>query len=400
MSKSSFMFQRPHLQQLRERTGEPRKRIQVLIGPRQTGKTTLVTQLLDEWQGLKLFVSADAVSGADGTWLQQQWDLARVQAGREGQEMLLVIDEVQKVGQWSEWVKKQWDQDTREKRNIKLILLGSSRLLLQQGLTESLAGRFELLYVGHWSFPEMREAFGWTVQQYIWLGGYPGSASLIGDEDRWKAYVRDSLIESSISRDILMMTRVDKPALMKRLFELGCLYSGQILSYTKLMGQLQDAGNTTTLAHYLGLLETAGLLSGLEKYAADVVRQRSSSPKFQVFNNALISAQRPEHFEQVIHDTAAWGRMVESAVGAHLLNVATTKKNALNYWREGGNEVDYVVQKGKQCIAIEVKSNLSSTGKGMQMFKDRFHPKKILLVGAGGIPVDQFLDMDPEEWMG
>lgn len=393
------MFQRPHLQVLRERVTEPRKRIHVVIGPRQTGKTTLVTQLLEEWQGLKMFVSADAVSGADGVWLQQQWDLARVQAGRESQ-FLLVIDEVQKVSQWSEWVKKQWDQDTREGRNIKLILLGSSRLLLQQGLTESLAGRFELLYVGHWSFSEMRDAFGWTAPQYIWFGGYPGSASLIDDEDRWKAYVRDSLIESSISRDILMMTRVDKPALMKRLFELGCLYSGQILSYTKLMGQLQDAGNTTTLAHYLGLLDTAGLLAGLDKYAADVVRQRSSSPKFQVYNNALISAQRSEHFSDVVRDPAAWGRMVESAIGAHLLNVAAAKKYALNYWREGGNEVDFVVQKGKQCIAIEVKSNASSTGKGMQMFSDRFHPQKILLVGDSGIPVGQFLAMDPEEWLG
>lgn len=394
------MFQRPHLQVLSERIAESRKRIQVVVGPRQTGKTTLVTQLLGQWKGLKMLVSADAVSGADGTWLRQQWEVARLQSGTEGQEFLLVIDEVQKVSQWSEWVKKQWDQDTREGRNIKLILLGSSRLLLQQGLTESLAGRFELLYVGHWSFPEMREAFGWTMQQYIWFGGYPGSANLIEDEDRWKAYVRDSLIESSISRDILMMTRVDKPALMKRLFELGCLYSGQILSYTKLMGQLQDAGNTTTLAHYLGLLETAGLLSGLDKYAADVVRQRSSSPKFQVFNNALISAQRPDHFADVMKDPAAWGRMVESAVGAHLLNVAAAKKIALNYWREGGNEVDFVVQKGKQCIAIEVKSNMSSTGKGMQIFNDKFHPKKILLVGDTGIPVGQFLAMDPDQWWG
>ncbi|MFN9783228.1 MAG: ATP-binding protein [Sphingobacteriales bacterium] len=394
------MFQRPHLQVLSERIAESRKRIQMVVGPRQTGKTTLVTQLLGQWKGLKMLVSADAVSGADGTWLQQQWEIARLQSGSEGQEFLLVIDEVQKVSQWSEWVKKQWDKDTREGRNIKLILLGSSRLLLQQGLTESLAGRFELLYVGHWSFPEMREAFGWTIQQYIWFGGYPGSANLIEDEDRWKAYVRDSLIESSISRDILMMTRVDKPALMKRLFELGCLYSGQILSYTKLMGQLQDAGNTTTLAHYLGLLETAGLLSGLDKYAADVVRQRSSSPKFQVFNNALISAQRPDHFADVMNDPAAWGRMVESAVGAHLLNVAAAKKIALNYWREGGNEVDFVVQKGKQCIAIEVKSNMSSTGKGMQIFNDKFHPNKILLVADTGIPVGQFLAMDPDQWWG
>ena len=390
------MFERAHLQTLRSRLSEPRRHIQVVIGPRQVGKTTMVLQLLDQSKDEKLFRSADAVSADNGIWLEQQWELARLTMQQKGLDsLLLVIDEVQKIGQWSEIVKKHWDRDTREGRNLKVILLGSSRLLIQQGLTESLAGRYELLHIGHWSYSEMRDAFGWDLSQFIWYGGYPGSASLIQDEERWKSYVRDSLIESSISRDILMMTRVDKPALMKRLFELGCLYSGQILSYTKIMGQLQDAGNTTTLSHYLNLLDTAGLLAGIEKYSADVVRKRGSSPKFQVYNNALISAQRPEKFHEVTSDFSSWGRMVESAVGAHLLNSALNKDYQLYYWRERSDEVDFVLQKGNRCIALEVKSNKESTGKGMRAFRDRFEPDRVLLVGEDGIPLEQFFQMDP-----
>lgn len=390
------MFERAHLQTLRLRIEEPRNHIQVVIGPRQVGKTTLVTQLLGHFEGAKLFISADAMAADNGIWLDQQFELARLMMQQQGApSFLLVIDEVQKISQWSEVVKKHWDRDTREGRNLKIILLGSSRLLLQQGLTESLAGRYELLYVGHWLYPEMQAAFGWDLSQYIWFGGYPGSASLIQDEDRWKLYVKDSLIESSISRDILMMTRVDKPALMKRLFELGCLYSGQILSFTKIMGQLQDAGNTTTLAHYLSLLDTAGLLAGLEKFSADVIRKRGSSPKFLVYNTALISAQRPDRFIDAHSDPAAWGRMVESAVGAHLLNHALRKDFQLYYWRERSEEVDFVLHRGKRCIALEVKSNAASSAKGMQAFSHRFTPDRVLLIGEGGIPLEQFLRLDP-----
>jgi hypothetical protein len=390
------MFERAHLQTLRRRIEEPRIHIQVVIGPRQVGKTTLVTQLLGHLKGAKLFISADAMAVDNGIWLDQQFEIARLMMQQQGaSSFLLVIDEVQKISQWSEVVKKNWDRDTREGRNLKLILLGSSRLLLQQGLTESLAGRYELIYVGHWLYPEMQAAFGWDLTQYIWFGGYPGSAPLIQDEERWKLYVEDSLIESTISRDILMMTRVDKPALMKRVFELGCLYSGQVLSFTKIMGQLQDAGNTTTLAHYLSLLDTAGLLAGLEKFSADVIRKRGSSPKFQVYNTALISAQRPDRYIDALSDPAAWGRMVENAVGAHLLNHALRKDFQLHYWQERSDEVDFVLQKGKHCIALEVKSNATSSGKGMQAFNDHFTPDRVLLIGEGGIPLEQFLRIDP-----
>lgn len=280
------MYERFYLKQVKSRIEEPRKFIQVILGPRQVGKTTMVNQLLPQLSISYVSESADAISATNSAWLMQAWETARLKMKASGaSEYLLVIDEIQKIDNWSEIVKQQWDKDTRENVNIKVILLGSSRLLIQKGLTESLAGRFETFYLGHWSFAEMETAFGWSIEQYIYFGGYPGSALLINDEERWKSYIKDSLIETSISKDILMLTRVDKPALLKRLFEIGCLYSGQILSYTKITGQLQDAGNTTTLANYLKLLSDCGLLGGLEKYAGSVVRQRSSSPKFQVYNN-------------------------------------------------------------------------------------------------------------------
>lgn len=392
------MFQRAHLQQLIKRMNEPRKFIQVLTGPRQVGKTTLVGQLVGELSYPYLIVSADAVALSNGSWLQQQWNTAQLQMDQSGADkFLLVIDEIQKIEQWSETVKLMWDSDTRHNRNMQVILLGSSRLLLQKGLTESLAGRFETTYMGHWSFAEMQAAFNWNMQQYIWFGGYPGAATLIDEEERWKDYVMNALVETSISKDILMLTRVEKPALMKRLFELGSLYSGQILSYTKMIGQLQEAGNTTTLSHYLDLLNTAGLLGGIEKYAGDIIRKRSSSPKFQVHNTAFISAQSNQTLEQIIKAPAEWGRMVESAVGAHLLNMAQSGAFNLFYWRERNEEVDFVVERRGKLVAIEVKSGAKSQVKGMEPFNQQYHPQKLLLVGEGGMPIEVFLKMNLKE---
>src|SRR5690606_9121324 len=330
------MFERSYLQGLIKRLNEPRKFIQVLMGPRQVGKTTLVHQLTEKLDIPYLFVSADAVPASDSSWLSAQWEAARVQIKKNGfSEFLLIVDEIQKIDNWSESVKLLWDTDTRTETNIKVILLGSSRLLLQQGLTESLAGRFESTYMGHWSYTEMQQAFGLNAEEYVWFGGYPGAAQLMSDEERWKQYVVGALIETSISKDILMLTRVDKPALMRRLFELGCSYSGQILSFTKIMGQLLDAGNTTTLAHYLSLLNTAGLLNGLEKFDNKLIRKRASSPKFQVHNTALISAQRAESFSEIRTRPDLWGRMVESAIGAHLINSSYSSGCDVYYWREG-----------------------------------------------------------------
>lgn len=390
------MLERHHLQPLIKRMQEPRRFLQVVIGPRQVGKTTLTTQLVTQARISYLFVSADSIAAGNTTWLEQQWEAARIKLAQPGvTEFLLVIDEIQKINNWSETIKLLWDTDTRNNLNLKVILSGSSRLLLQQGLTESLAGRFESTYMGHWSFDEMQQAFGWNVNQYVWFGGYPGSATLIDDEDRWKKYVTESLIETSISKDILMLTRVDKPALMKRLFELGCLYSAQILSYTKVLGQLQDAGNTTTLSHYLELLDTAGLLAGVEKYAPDVIRQRSSSPKFQVHNTALISAQRNELFKDALARPDEWGRMVESAIGAHLINHSLTENFNLHYWRERNDEVDFVIERKGKVIGLEVKSGAAGSTSGMTAFKKKFNPDKVLLIGNAGLPWQDFLRLNP-----
>jgi len=375
---------------------EPRKFIQVLSGPPQVGKTTMILQLVEAIKIPFQFVSADAVAAPDTVWLEQEWKTARSKMVEHGlTEFLLVIDEIQKIDNWSEMVKLLWDTDTRQKRNLKVILPGSSRLLLQQGLTESLAGRFETTYMGHWSYTEMHEAFGWTIEQYVWFGGYPASAELIHDEGRWKNYVQQSLIETSISKDILMLTRVDKPALMKRLFELGCLYSGQILSYTKVMGQLQDAGNTTTLSNYLELLHTAGLLAGIEKYAAGVIRKRSSSPKFQVHNTALVGSQHNDSFSEIQAKPDQWGRIVESAIGAHLVNHSLTAGFSVYYWRERNSEIDFVLEQRGKVIGIEVKSGAKKPITGMAAFRKQFKPDKILLIGGDGLPWQDFLQSDP-----
>ncbi|OJV17727.1 MAG: AAA family ATPase [Bacteroidetes bacterium 41-46] len=392
------MFERPYLKLIKPRIEEPRKFIQVILGPRQVGKTTMIAQLLSQLSIPNIYESADAISATNSVWLMQVWESARLRLKASGaSEFLIVIDEIQKIDNWSEIVKQQWDKDTRENINIKVILLGSSRLLIQKGLTESLAGRFETLYLGHWSYTEMQEAFGWNIQQYVYFGGYPGSATLINDDERWKNYIKDSLIETSISKDILMLTRVDKPALLKRLFELGCLYSGQILSYTKIIGQLQDAGNTTTLANYLKLLSDCGLLGGLEKYAGDIIRKRGSSPKLQVYNNALITSQSNDTYEKAIINPELWGRLIESSVGAHLINYTISERFNLYYWRDGNYEVDFILEKGDEVIGLEVKSGMRAESAGMRVFAERFNPKKVLLVGTGGIPYDEFLKINPKE---
>jgi predicted AAA+ superfamily ATPase len=393
-----MVFERAILQKITARIGEPRNFIQLLVGPRQVGKTTLIKQLLSKTELPHYFVTADDLYAADTTWIRREWNNARLQMRQAGKgEMLFIIDEVQKAPNWSEAVKKEWDADSFSDTNMKVILLGSSRLLIQRGLTESLAGRYELLNATHWSFGEMHDAFGWTLDQYIYFGGYPGSAQLIGDEQRWKDYVRRSLVESSISKDILMMTRVDKPVLLERLFDIGCRYSSQILSLSKVQGELQESGNLTTLSAYLNLLREAGLLSGLEKYTADIIRRRASKPKFQVHNNALLAAGQNLSFAELRADPKEWGRFFESAVGAHLINSSMERRFNVYYWNKGDYEVDYVIEQGGIVIGIEVKSGKGSANKGMAMFDEEFHPRGIYIVGTDGIPVEQFLTMNPAD---
>src|SRR6266516_1329583 len=398
MSNPEKPFRRPQATELARRLAEPRRFIQVVAGARQVGKTTLVQQVTEAATVPVRYASADEPTLRGAEWIPQQWEAARLTADSGG--AILVLDEVQKAVNWSEAVKRLWDEDTRARHPLKVVLLGSAPLLVQRGLTESLAGRFEVLHLPHWSFTEMRAAFGFSLEEYVYFGGYPGAASLVGEPARWRRYILDALIETTIARDVLLLTRVDKPVLLRRLFELGCRYSGQVLSYTKMLGQLHEAGNTTTLAHYLDLLGGAGLLVGLAKFSGRAVRQRGSSPKLQVLNTALMSAQSELTFDEARADREFWGRLVESAVGAHIANAAAAGTCELFYWRERNREVDFVVRAGKRVVAIEVKSTRRRDGlPGMGAFSEAFRPTRTLLVGGDGIALGQFLSQPVERWV-
>lgn len=390
------MFTREHAQRLESRLLEPRRFIQIVFGPRQVGKTTLVHQVLADLGDKAIYASADGPPLAGSAWIETQWDRARRLAAASG-SAVLAIDEVQKIERWSETIKQLWDEDSATATNLHVVLLGSAPLLMQRGLSESLAGRFETIPVSHWSFAEMEAAFGWNVDQYVYFGGYPGAAPLIDEPRRWVDYVRDSLIETTVARDILQMTRVDKPALLRRVFDLGCAYSGQILSYQKMLGQLQDAGNTTTLAHYLELLSAAGMLGKLDKYAGEKVRTRASSPKLQVLNTALMSVSSGRSFEQARNDGEFWRRLVESCVGAHLINAMFPGDGEVTYWRARNREVDFIVERGRQRVAIEVGSaGGKATLPGIEAFKKEFGETRTLLVGRQGVPLEEFLRLPPD----
>jgi len=393
-------FQRSQVSELGRRVAGPRRFIQVVAGPRQAGKTTLVQQAMERMRVPVRYASADEPTLRGPEWIAQQWEAARLAASGNDPAGVLVLDEIQKMPGWSETVKRLWDEDTRARRRLAVVLLGSAPLLLARGLTESLAGRFETLPVPHWSYAEMKAAFGWTLDEYLFHGGYPGAAPLIREPSRWSRYVCDSLIETSIARDVLLLTRVDKPALLRRLFELACRYSGQVLSYTKMLGQLQDAGNTTTLAHYLDLMAGAGMVCGLPKYAGDVARSRGSSPKLQVLNTALMTVACGLTLDEARADREFWGRLVESAVGAHLANAALRGECTLHYWRERNHEVDFVAQAGRRLVAIEVKSGRAPQAHaGTAAFVQAFQPQRTLLVGDDGIALDDFLMQPVLHWL-
>jgi predicted AAA+ superfamily ATPase len=390
------VFERPLVDTIVARLTEPRRLIQAIVGPRQSGKTTAIAQAQArlEAQGMRVcYVSGDEPLVPGPAWIDEQWELARTLAGEA--PVVLALDEVHKIPGWSERVKAAWDRDTREGCDVRFVLLGSSPLLVSHRLEESLAGRFETLASTHWSFAECRAAFGWDLDTYLFYGGYPGSAPLVGDYDRWRRYIVDSLIETTVSRDVLALTRVDKPALLRRLFYLTCEYSGQIVAYTKLLGQLHDAGNTTTLAHYLDLLGSAWLVAGLQKYSGSTVRRRASSPKLLVLNTALMSAVKGVPLEAAKADTEYWGRLVETAVGAHLMAQGVREPRGLFYWRDAGLEVDYVVETPRSLTAIEVKSGRSRDRdrRGVDAFVTRYQQATAMLVGQGGVAVEDLLTL-------
>jgi len=390
------MFKRKQFDTLSKRLKEPRRFIQVVIGPRQVGKSTLVKQVLGELDIPFARFAADNVPATNTGWISDCWSSARAKLKVEGlEELILVIDEVQKIIGWSETVKKEWDDDCFNDVSIKVVLLGSSRAMLDKGLSDSLYGRFEKIVLTHWNYAEMKEAFGWDIERYIFYGGYPGAAPLVDDSDRWTDYITGSIIDATINKDILVDVRVSKPALLRQALELSGAYSGKELSLTKMIGQLQDAGNTTTITGYLELLGQAGLVCGLNKYSKDEAHKRSSVPKHQAYNNALKNVFCRRTFEDAVQDRPLWGHIFESAIGAHIVSGAYAGDYRTYYWREDDREVDYVIEKRGRLVAIEVKSNSKQWNSGLKTFSDKFHPQLSLVVGDGGMKADDFLKIDP-----
>ncbi len=394
-------YRRPIYDTILSRAHEARRFIQVLAGPRQVGKTTLARQVMDAVGVPAHFASADDPALRESGWLETQWEIGRLRArngGRAGG--LLVMDEIQKIPTWSESVKRLWDEDTASALPLRVMLLGSAPLLVQKGMTESLAGRFELIRVSHWSFTEMRDGFGWSLPQYLYFGGYPGAADLIADEDRWRRYLLDSLVETTLARDVLLLTRVDKPALLRQLFRLGCERSAEVVPYQRMLGRLSDAGNTTTLAHYLELLAGSGMLTGLPKYGL-VGRRRASSPKLLALNTALMTASAGVSFADAQADADFWGRLVETAVGAHLANGPDPSR--LGYWKQGNREVDFVVTPrapGASALAIEVVSGRRrEIEPGMSAFEREHTGARRLLIGPRGMAVEEFLSEPAGTWL-
>lgn len=389
------MYSRSQYKELKSRIEEPRDKIQVVSGPRQVGKSTLVKQVLQDVDLPFMLVSADNVDKVNTGWISEMWSTARARMKASGEtEYLLVIDEVHKVNNWSEVVKKEWDDDTFNDLSLKVVILGSSRLLLKDGLTESLAGRYELIRMPHWSYGEMHDAFNMDLDHYIYFGGYPGGAKYVNDERRWRKYIKDSIVAPAIERDVLQTKMVYKPTLMRQLFELGCAYSSEELSLNKMLGQLQDAGNVTTLAGYLTTLDESRMLCGLHKYASDKVRKYNSVPKLMVYNTALFSVQSGMNFNKAFTTPKAWGRWVESAVGAYLLNEADEYDYKLYYWRERDDEVDFVIDADGKLIGIEVKSGRRTMNEGLGEFKKHFDTAYSFVVGSGSVPVEEFLSWD------
>lgn len=349
-------------QQLSKSLSDKTNLIQAVIGPRQVGKTTLALQLLEKWNGPKIYDTADQINTPSVEWIRFQWDKIRGLYKNIKGKPLLILDEIQKIPNWSSVVKKLFDEDRRFNHNIRVIILGSSALLMQRGLSESLAGRFEIHRHNQWSFSECQDCFSLSFNEYIFFGGYPGALFIRKDEDRWARYIRDSLIETVLAKDVLLLSPISKPILLRQAFGLAINYAAQIISYQKMLGTLQDAGNTTTIASYLHLLSKAFLLAPLERWSGARIRQRGSIPKILIFDNGLISSMSGLKFRNAIKNKSTWGRLIENAVGAQLYFLTQKIGGELFYWRDRDDEIDYVLRVGDKVKIIEIKSGTFNQG--------------------------------------
>ncbi|MGV8058067.1 MAG: ATP-binding protein [Smithellaceae bacterium] len=365
MSKT---YERSFVKQLEQRFSVGHPLIQVLVGPRQVGKTTGVKQLLTRYPYTSHYANADDILTTDRTWLIEQWQKALL----AGKKTLLVIDEIQKVPNWSETIKSLWDKAPKA---LRVVILGSSSLQLQKGLTESLAGRFELIRTYQWTFDELKQAFKYDLDHYLTYGGYPGAVAYEKEFDRWYAYLKDSIIEAVIGKDILLNHKVGNPALFRQAFEILCRYPAQEISYTKLLGQLQDKGNTDLVKYYIELYSGAFLIHPLEKYSAKNYLSRGSSPKMLLACPALYTMHEGP---RVLTDPEKKGRIFEAAVGARLLQLPGN----LYYWREKQKEVDFIYEYQGMLYAVEVKSGRRKLSQGLNAFMEKFtkaHPVIITL---------------------
>ena len=422
-------FERPHVarlvRELADESGRPL--IVAVTGPRQSGKTTLVRQALRRLRGMghrTRYIALDdpdrprwsSLSGSDATvalpppphdieWLVSVWRQARRDAEAYRNGFALALDEIQYVEDWSSTVKGLWDADRRADRPLKVVILGSAPWRLLTGMGDSLAGRFMSFPVRHWSLPEMVEAFDVSLDEYVFFGGYPGSIRYARDLRAWRRYVVYSIIAPIFDRDILARTRVDRPSLMRQLVDLAPEYSGQIVTYEHLAGRLRSGGSPTTLAHYLDLLSDAGIMTRLPKYAGSAVRRAASNPKLLVLNPGLMTALSGYSFNEARDDRTFWGRIIETAVGAHLHNTLEAAMH-LSYWRDDPHEVDFVLYQGPRVLGIEVKSGRRRRAlPGLTAFKERFPKAETLLVGGrrgvrtNQVPLNEFLAEPASHWL-
>lgn len=388
-----MLYERQQLTVLKSRMSELRRRMQIIMGPRQVGKSTLVGQFIDSTDVPFDFFAADTVNRYDTTWIPARWQEARMRMDlHEDREHILIIDEIQKIIGWSEQVKKEWDADTRNKRNLKVILLGSSRVLLEKGLNESLEGRFEPIKMGYWDWQEMRDAFDFNIEQYIYFGGFPGLASDINDEDRWRDLMESTIITPILTRDILEIEEIRNPALLRQVFELACMESARELSLTKMQGTM-NSGTVPTIKNYLNILDQTMTVKPLQKYSPSPIKEKNSVPKMQVYNSAFRNRYGLHTFEEALTDATEWGRQVESAVGAHLANRSQLDGFELLYWRnDKKKECDYILKKGQALVAIEVKSSSADDTSGYELFKQLYADRitSAFIVGPEGLPLEDF----------
>lgn len=391
------MFTRSQLEILKSRMAEPRRNIQVIMGPRQVGKSTLVGQFTETTAVPHDLFSADGVGKENTAWISEKWHEARMKMEiMQENEHILIIDEIQKIKNWSETVKKEWDKDTREKRNLKVILLGSSKLLIQKGLEESLAGRFETIRMGYWEWHEMRDAFGVDINEFIYFGGFPGLAPYINDEQRWQRMMEDSIVSPILSKDILEIEEIRNPALFRQVFDVSALYSSQEMSLNKMQGAI-NSGTVPTIGSYLNILDRTMLAKPMQKYVPSMLRQKNSVPKLQVYNNAFKNMTGVHSFQEAMINLTEWGRQVESCVGAYLATRSVTDNFELLYWRiSSGQEVDFILKRGEQIAAIEVKSGNAKKVSGLNDFRQLFKKQlgQSLIVGPEGLPLEQFFQIE------